>query len=128
MKKTIITALAAATILAGCSKSKTDAPANKTYGAYMIVKGENYKAEDLGPYAASLPPIYAKYGGEYIVFTTKYDTLEGAENAQAIIISGWPSVEAANEFWVSPEYREAIKLRENIGEFTVVVLPALAGK
>ena len=125
MKKTIIAAFAAAACLAGCSETQTTDAAAKQYGAYMIVKGENYEAKDLGPYAASLGPIYAKYGGEYVAFSTSYDTLEGQETAQAIIISGWPNVDAANEFWTSSEYREAIKLRDSIGQFTVVVVPAL---
>ena len=129
MKTIMMAAIAAATLTTACaSETPKDTVSDKTYGAYMIVKGENYEAKDLGPYAASLGPIYAKYGGEYVAFSTSYDTLEGQENAQAIIISGWPNVDAANEFWASPEYREAIKLRDGIGQFTVVVVPALAVK
>lgn len=94
----------------------------------MIVKGKDYSPTDLGPYAASLPPIYEKYGGRYVAFAPKYDIMEGSSDAQAIIISAWPSVEAAKSFWNSPEYAEAIKLREGIGEFDVVILPAISQK
>ncbi len=117
--------------LAACADVQTatePAPTVQTVsetGAYMIVRGTNYNPQDLGPYAASLPPIYAKYGGRYVSFATNFVTLEGQDKSQAIIMSAWPSVEAAENFWASPEYREAIKLRDGIGEFTVVVLPAL---
>jgi len=94
-------------------------------GAYLIVRGKNYNPADLGPYAASLPPIYAKYGGRYVAFSTEYDVAEGSEDAQAIIMSAWPSPAAARAFWDSPEYREAIKLRDGIGEFDVVIVEAL---
>ncbi len=97
-------------------------------GAYMIVRGKNYEAKELGPYAASLPPIYAKYGGRYVSFTTDFVTLEGQDDSQAVIMSAWPSVDAAQTFWDSPEYRDAIKLREGIGDFTVVILPALPSR
>lgn len=99
---------------------KADVP-----GAYMIVQGKGYAAKDLGPYAASLPPIYAKYGGHYVAFSTDYAIVEGQSDYQATIISAWSSAEAAQEFWDSPEYIEAKKLREGIGEFDVIIVPAL---
>jgi len=128
MKKIIFAATLAIT---ACQPSITSAPdleANTSIGAYMIVLGKNYEAKDLAPYAASLPPIYEKYGGHYVAFAPKFNILEGTPDAQAIIISAWPSVEAANSFWTSPEYVEAKKLRDGIGEFDVVILPALPQK
>jgi len=110
--------------LAGCTSQslETTPPAP---GAYMIVSGKNYDAKDLAAYGASLPPIYKKYGGEYVAFSPNYVTLEGTPDAKAIIISAWPDVKAAETFWKSPEYEEARKLREGIGEFEVVILPAI---
>jgi uncharacterized protein (DUF1330 family) len=119
----------AAAFLSACSQS--DVPqTGKTestdpIGAYMIVQGKGYAPAELGPYAASLPPIYAKYGGRYVSFDTDFDVAEGSYDAQAIIISAWPSAEAARAFWDSPEYREAIKLRDGIGTFDVVIVDAL---
>ncbi|MGB3455252.1 MAG: DUF1330 domain-containing protein, partial [Litorimonas sp.] len=88
--------------------------------------GRNYDPAALGPYAASLPPIYAKYGGRYVAFETDIDVAEGGSDYQAVIMSAWPSKAAARAFWDSPEYAEAIKLREGIGEFDVVIVGALA--
>ena len=123
--------LAAALTLSACSNaSQIDATdtVKADIGAYMIVQGKNYNPKDLGPYAASLPPIYEKYGGYYVAFAPKFDIVEGGSDAQAIIISAWPNVEAARTFWDSPEYAEAKKLREGVGEFDVVILPALTQK
>lgn len=105
------------------SEPAIEAPA--PIGAYMIVQGKGYAAQDLGPYAAALPPIYAKYGGRYVAFETDIDVAEGDSDYQAIIISAWPDKAAARAFWDSPEYAEAIKLREGIGEFDVVIVGAL---
>lgn len=106
--------------------SQSTPEAQKTYGAYMLVMGKNYNPPDLGPYAQALPPIYAKYGGEYVAFSTNVDIAEGQYDYQSLIISGWPDAASARKFWDSPEYREAIKLREGIGEFDVVIVPSLA--
>ncbi|GLQ22035.1 DUF1330 domain-containing protein [Algimonas porphyrae] len=129
-------ALIAAFALAACSAADTspspdavstpdvsEAPA--PIGAYMIVQGKDYAPGSLGPYAAALPPIYAKYGGRYVAFETDIDVAEGGSDYSAVIISAWPSKTAARAFWDSPEYREAIKLREGIGTFDVVIVGAL---
>ncbi|MEM9601201.1 MAG: DUF1330 domain-containing protein [Pseudomonadota bacterium] len=128
--------LIAAFALSGCLASETTstpepAPAPDTanapapIGAYMIVQGKDYAPGSLGPYAAALPPIYAKYGGYYIAFETDIDVAEGDSDYSAIIISAWPDKDAARAFWDSPEYAEAIKLREGIGTFDVVIVGAL---
>ena len=123
--------LAAAFILASCTadtsptQTKQTPAAVEKVGAYMIVQGRDYVSADLGKYAASLPPIYKKYGGRYVAFSTDYDVAEGSYDAKAIIISAWPDAATARKFWDSPEYREAVKLLEGIGEFDVVIVPAL---
>ena len=94
-------------------------------GAYMIVQGKGYGPGELADYAAALPPIYAKYGGRYVVFETDIDVAEGTQDYLSTIVSAWPSKEAARAFWDSPEYAEAIKLREGIGTFDVSIVGAL---
>jgi len=122
MKKTLIIG---AITLAACQSQSVDTTKPAAPGAYMIVSGKNYDAKDLAPYLAKLPPIYEKYGGYYVALAPKYLTLEGVSDAQAIVISAWPNVDAAKTFWTSPEYEEAKKFREGVGEFDVVVLPAI---
>lgn len=129
MKTFTLTALAF--LLAACTAAETPAPEvvaaepDKKIGAYIIVSGKDYDLKKLQTYSAELPPIYEKYGGWYVAFSNDYSTLEGQPDADAIIISAWPSVEAAKTFWASPEYTEAKKLREGNGTFEVVILPAL---
>ncbi|MEL6687365.1 MAG: DUF1330 domain-containing protein [Pseudomonadota bacterium] len=120
--------------LVGCTAAETaQEPAteptpvtqSEPIGAYMIVQGKGYGPGELAEYAAALPPIYAKYGGRYVVFETDIDVAEGDQNYLSTIISAWPSKEAARAFWDSPEYAEAIKLREGIGTFDVSIVGAL---
>lgn len=133
MKRLILlTAFAlSACIAADTSSSEEVTPVPDTVeapapiGAYMIVQGKDYAPGSLGPYAAALPPIYAKYGGRYVAFETDIDVAEGDSDYSAVIVSAWPDKAAARAFWDSPEYAEAIKLREGIGEFDVVIIGAL---
>ena len=122
-------ALAACTAAETHQASQDPAPAAQTQaepiGAYMIVQGKGYGPGELAEYAAALPPIYAKYGGYYVVFETDIDVAEGDQDYLATIVSAWPSKEAARAFWDSPEYGEAIKLREGIGTFDVSIVGAL---
>ena len=135
MSVLIRTTAMSATALALASCVQTYAPAPRTApleaktaesdGAYMIVMGRDYDAADLAAYAATLPPIYAKYGGRYVSFTTEPTVVEGRDDYQAVIISAWPDVEAAEGFWWGPEYRESIELRDGIGDWDIVIVPAL---
>lgn len=60
-----------------------------------------------------------------MAFDTDIDVAKGDNDYQAVIISVWPSKAAARAFWGSPEYAAAIKLRDGIGEFDVVMIKAL---
>jgi uncharacterized protein (DUF1330 family) len=129
MKRLVLTAAA---ILSACNpasevpiEASKDPVESAPIGAYMIVRGRGYEPAALGPYAAALPSIYEKYGGRYVAFDTDIDVAEGASADQALIISAWPSKAAARAFWDSPEYREAIKLRDGVGTFDVVIVGAL---
>ena len=118
-----------ALLFTGCvtnvGTTEVAAPEADAPGAYMIVLGKNYDPAALGPYIGSLPPIYAKYGGRYIALSTDVDFAEGRDEWQSAVISAWPDANAARAFWDGPEYREAIKLREGLGEFDVMIVPAL---
>lgn len=98
-------------------------------GVYMVVLGKVFdRPAFMEGYAAKLPPLYEKYGGEYVALTRRMEILEGAPGFESVVIARWPSAEAARAFWTSPEYVELINARtENRwGEFTVVLVPALA--
>jgi CpeT protein len=95
-------------------------------GALMLVLGRNYDAAALRDYAAALPPIYARFGGAYQVFTRDVSVLEGEFPYQSIVISRWPALENAQAFWNSKEYAQARKLREGNGEFDVFAMATLA--
>lgn len=94
---------------------------------FLVIVGRDYDRKGIRAYIRALPPIYEKFGGEYIASTFQPDVLEGGKSVRLVIISKWPSVDAGKAFWDSPEYGKAKLLREGLGDFDIMLLPALPG-
>ena len=60
-----------------------------------------------------------KFGGRYRSMRGEVEQLEGKPDNRRIVISEWPSMAAAREFWNSEEYGELKKLREGAAEIDV---------
>jgi uncharacterized protein (DUF1330 family) len=97
--------------------------------AFLIVLGEVHDREAfLRNYAAKLPPLYEKYGGEYLAIGAGVVVLEGTHAPESFVIARWPSMEAAQAFWNSPEYdalRRA-RIEGEWGDFSVLLVPGLS--
>lgn len=126
--------LAAAVGFAGCAGTvpvaspAVSAPEAQA-PAYLVVLGtvKDRKAFMEG-YAAKLPPLYQKYGGSYVAIGGKPVVLEGQADISSFVLARWPSMEAAQAFWTSPEYDalRRTRIEQDWGEFTVLLLPGLA--
>lgn len=97
--------------------------------AYLLVQGQVTDVEGFRAYNAALPPIYAKFGGNYLTVTpaARVEVAEGEPRNESILIACFPSKEAAWGFWKSAEYEAAKKLREGKGRFYVTVLEGMPG-
>lgn len=104
-----------------------DSPASSDRPAYLLVQGTVTDREGFGAYSAALPPIYRKYGGEYlaIVSAPEVEVAEGRPERRSIVLARFPSRAAARAFWDSPEYAQARRLRAGMGEFFVTILDGL---
>ena len=100
-----------------------------TRPGFLVVQGTVTDMEGFKAYNAALPPIYQKFGGQYITLSPapKVEVAEGEPRNESILIAKFPSKEAAWGFWNSPEYTAAKKLREGKGRFFVTVLEGLPG-
>jgi uncharacterized protein (DUF1330 family) len=106
------------------------APAEAPRPGYLLVMGTVTDRDALARYGATLGPIYAQYGGRPIAVGGvggKLRVLEGPFAHQSIVLSKFPSVDAPNAFWWSPEYRRSVELRRGAGAFTVLRLKGVAG-
>jgi uncharacterized protein (DUF1330 family) len=63
-------------------------------------------------YRALAQESIAKYGGRYIVRGGAVDPVEGGWQPKLFVIVEFPSMARAREWYHSPEYAEALKLRQ----------------
>lgn len=99
--------------------------------AYLIVYGRvRDRAAFAQGYVAKLPPVYAKYGGEYLAVGRNFEALEGVADFESVVISRWPSMEAGRAFWNSAEYAPLRKARidGDWGSFNVVLVEGLPAR
>lgn len=88
-------------------------------GALMIIQAAITDPERFMEYAQRAPALIEKYGGRYRVMRGESEQLEGPPDARKIVVSEWPSMDAAREFWNSPEYEELKRMREGAADVDV---------
>ena len=92
--------------------------------AYMLVRAVIQDREKfVNGYGKEAAKLVEKYGGKYKVRAPGAIALEGINDEQnSVVISEWPSKEAAQNFWNSDEYQEVKKLREGISDCYVLLI------
>ena len=88
-------------------------------GALMIIQAKITNPEQFMQYAAKAPALIEKFGGRYRVMRGAAEQLEGSVDDRKIVVSEWPSMDAAREFWHSAEYAEVKELRAGAAEIDV---------
>jgi uncharacterized protein (DUF1330 family) len=79
--------------------------------AYVISEVETRDAGLMQAYRTLAAQTIAQYGGRYLARGGAAETVEGEPPAKTIIIVEFPSMERLREWYASPEYAEALKLR-----------------
>jgi uncharacterized protein (DUF1330 family) len=80
--------------------------------AYVISEVEPRDAALFEQYRALAPATIAQYGGRYIERAGAAELIEGGPPPQALVIVEFPSMQRAREWYASPEYAAALKLRQ----------------
>lgn len=93
--------------------------------AYLVVQADVTNAERYAEYAKVAPDIVSRYGGRYLARGGRTVTLEGPPARSRVVVLEFPSVEAAERFYRSPEYTAARQLREGAATAQFVVVEAL---
>lgn len=88
-------------------------------GAFMFIQANITDPEQFMEYAKRAPALIAKHGGRYRCMRGEVEQLEGRPDNRKIVVSEWPSMEAARTFWNSPAYQELKAIRANAAEIDV---------
>jgi len=78
-------------------------------------------AEAYGRYAALAGPAIAAHGGEFIARGGRYVQLEGRDRARNVV-ARFPSLEAAEACYRSPEYQAALSHAKGASERDLVIV------
>ena len=94
--------------------------------AYCIF--ENVKInepEKLEEYREKVAPIVGQFGGSYLTASDQIRYTEGGWEPGFLVIIKFPSLEQANKWYDSEEYRAMRELRKSAGEFKAVIVEGI---
>lgn len=91
-------------------------------GAFMFIQADIRNPEQFFEYAKRTPDLVTRHGGRYRSMRGEVEQLEGRPDNRKIVVSEWPSMEAARRFWHSDEYAELKKLREGAADVAVYLV------
>jgi|SRR5689334_10450617 len=94
--------------------------------AYVISEVEVRNAADFETYRALAAQSIAKYSGRYLVRGGAADLMEGGPPPNTIIIVEFPTMARLREWYASPEYAEALKVRANALERRLIFVEGVA--
>ncbi|MCP1851354.1 MULTISPECIES: DUF1330 domain-containing protein [unclassified Bradyrhizobium] len=79
--------------------------------AYVISEVEMRDAAAFEAYRTLAANTIAQFGGRYVVRGGTVEVVEGGPPPNAIVIVEFPTMARLREWYASPEYAEALKLR-----------------
>ena len=94
--------------------------------AYVIVDIEVTDPAGYEEYRKLAGPAVAAYGGKFLVRGGKTATLEGNWHPRRIVVLEFPSVQRAEAWWASEEYRAARAIRQRSAVTNMVVAEGIA--
>jgi uncharacterized protein (DUF1330 family) len=93
--------------------------------AYVIVQVDVTNAQQYGEYAKLSPGIIEKFGGRFLARGGRTVTLEGAAARSRVVVVEFPSFERAQQFYSSPEYQAAKKVRDGAAAAQFVLVEGM---
>jgi uncharacterized protein (DUF1330 family) len=93
--------------------------------AYVIVESETLDAELVAKYRTMATPTVAKYGGRYIARGAATEAFEGEPSSRRVTIIEFPDVDAAQQWYHSPDYGEALALGKTAFKRRMILAPGL---
>jgi uncharacterized protein (DUF1330 family) len=93
---------------------------------YWIVRVDITDPEQYKSYVAANADPLKKYGGRFLVRAGRFENPEGSSRSRNAVIE-FPSYQAALDCWKSPDYQQAIKLRQPVSTIDLIVIEGYEG-
>ncbi len=93
---------------------------------YWVVFADVSDPEAYKAYVAENAVAFRKYGARFLVRGGLMDPAEGAPRSRVVVIE-FPSLQAAQDCYHSPEYARAMALREGASVMDLAIVSGYAG-
>ena len=93
---------------------------------YWIVRVDITDEQKYKAYIAANAEPLKKYGARFLVRAGRYENPEGTSRSRNAVIE-FPTYQAALDCWKSPEYQEAIKLRQAVSTADLIIIEGYEG-
>lgn len=93
---------------------------------YWLVRVDITDQEQYKLYMAANAAPFKKYGARFLVRSGRFENPEGESRSRNVVLE-FPTYEIALECWRSPEYQAAIKLRQAVSTFDLVIIEGYDG-
>jgi uncharacterized protein (DUF1330 family) len=93
--------------------------------AYLVVRVEVTDPPRFARYQQLATASVAKFGGKFLVRGGAMVKLEGEWDAPRMVVLEFPSLEQAQSWYRSPDYREAIEARRGAAIFHMIALEGI---
>ena len=93
---------------------------------YWIARVDVSDAEQYKLYATANAKAFKAYGARFLVRGGTFSNPEGGSRARNVVLE-FPSYQAALDCWNSPEYKEALVLRQPVSTADVIIIEGYDG-
>lgn len=94
--------------------------------AYIIVETDIHDPEQYERYKQAAPGAIAASGGQFLVRGGEICVLEGDWQPKRLVVLEFDNLDAAKQFYESPAYEEAKRLREGAADLNMVAVEGTA--
>src|SRR5579863_740566 len=97
----------------GCAalQSEPITPGGRTMPAYIVAEIDVTDASAYEPYKKMAGESIQRHGGRFLARGGRTVSLEG-EKPKRVVVVEFPTVDAAEKFYHSPDYQTAVKIRQ----------------
>lgn len=88
---------------------------------YWIARVDVHEPENYPQYVKTAKPAFERFGAKFLARGGKTDAVEGPGRARNVIIE-FPSFQHALDCYNSPEYQEAVKIRQKYADGEIVLV------
>jgi uncharacterized protein (DUF1330 family) len=94
--------------------------------AYVISEVEMRDAAGFEAYRTIAAKTIAQYGGRYLVRGGGASVIEGGPPPKTVIVVEFPTMQRLREWYASPEYAEALKVRRTALDRRLIFVQGVA--